>query len=171
MNHETGTLLWGKSLATGNIWIVVNGLSQFIGLLFDGKNKRFCDDKDLTKYDYIKSGSTLQTVSTFHLETLVNTYGPVPHWAQILIDQKPLATPPPLPVATLPAAVIAKIETAIGRDLTSKPEPVILRHNESKCPMTGGDHNFVPYTGLAESFEFCTHCDSKRKTGVKYELV
>lgn len=160
MSYKTGSLLWGNT-GSNNVWVVADGGTRSIALVFEGKNKRYSSDYSLTKKDYIKPMSTLTELTELEKNALIYQYGPLPEWVRQIIA---IAVTPvlPLPVASLPPDVVSKVEKALGVCLTAKPATVILRRDDEKCPVTGGDHNFTPYTGLLESFEFCVSCDKKK---------
>lgn len=163
MTYEIGQLLWGAAKSVGNVWIVTDGPSRSIALLFDGKNKRFCPDKNLTKHDTIKPTSFLYEVTSTEFMVILGL-SPLPQWAADLFLQRPIKTSVTNMhgLKPLPPAVVQKVQKLLGVNLTEGPEPVILRKDETKCPVSGGEHYYVPYTGLIQSFEFCTHCDRKR---------
>lgn len=159
MGYRTGALLWGNT-GSNNIWIVVDGGTRSIALVFEGKNKLYSNDYSLTKKDYIKLTSTLTELTDLEQNALISQYGPLPGWVTQIIAIG--VTPVSLPAVSLPLGVVAKVEAALGVCLTAKPSSVILRRDDEKCSVTGGDHSYTPYTGLIECFDYCTNCDKKR---------
>jgi hypothetical protein len=161
MTYETGQLLWGAAKSVGNIWIVTDGLNRAIALAFDGKNKRYCPDLKLTTRDTIKSTSFLYELTDIEHDNHIFQHGFWPVWAQTFVNLRPTPKTTVLPNANLAPAVVLKVQKALGICLTEEPEKVILRKDESTCPING-QHRYVGYTGLIHSFEYCVHCDAKR---------
>lgn len=167
MSYETGMLVWGSAKSVGNIWVVTDGVSKTVSLLFDGKNKRYCTDYKLTKHDTIKASSFLYELSSHEKHVHIGYNGPLPEWANDFVKLRPSAIPahrnPMLASSKLPPGVVQRVQQALGVNLTDGPERVIVRRDEEKCPI-GGTHKFTPYTGIGyePSYEFCVHCDKKQ---------
>jgi hypothetical protein len=164
--YETGALLWGAAKSVGNVWIVTDSIARTVSLLFDGKNKRFCPDFGLTRHDIIKPTSFLYELTTAEIAKLTSSHV-IPQWAIDIMQLKPRPKPSTGPIAsvTLSPSVVRKVEKALNVNLTSRSETVIIKRDEEKCPVSGSEHSFTPYTGLIQSFEFCVHCDKKRNKG------
>lgn len=162
MMYDTGTLVWGAAKSVGNVWIITNGPAREIALLYSGRTKAFLPDFLTTKKDVIKPSSFLYELTP--LEYALLTLGnPVPQWAVDFIVMRPRAPQAPSVALTqLPMGVVQKVEKALNVSLTPKLEPVRIRIDEDKCPISGNYHEFVPYTGLVQSFEYCKSCDKKR---------
>ena len=164
-SYQTGMLLWGTARSVANIWIVTDGPNRSISLVFDGKNKRYNPDFKLTKHDSIKPSSFLYELTDAEIINQVANYGPIPQWAIDFMKLRPPKSVIPAQHKVAPPnltpAVVQKVQKALNVNLTAEPERVIVRKDETKCPVNG-EHRFVPYTGLIQSFEYCVHCDKKR---------
>lgn len=164
MSYSTGQLVWGAAKSIGNIWIVTDGVSRTVSLVFDGKIKKYCPDFRQTRADVIKPTSFLYELTPKEWADHTFTYGGPPQWAQDFIKLSPsraIGTKAmSLPGGgTLSPAVVQKVQKALGVNLTPEPERVIHK-DESKCPING-EHRYIPYTGLIQTFEYCVHCDKK----------
>lgn len=160
MSYETGQLVWGYSKAIGNIWVVTDGPSRTIALVFDGKNKKYCQDYATTHKDIVRPTSYLYELSNQEWVSHSFANGGLPKWAQDFVDLKGKVSLVGAHLPFLSPAVVQKVQKALNIDLTGEKEHVIVRKDES-CPVNG-DHKFLPYTGLVHSFEYCMHCDKKR---------
>lgn len=171
VTYETGTLLWGSNKSTGNVWIVTDGPARAIAKVYDGAFKLFMNTLAIAAKDTIKPTSFLYELTPMEYITLTNMAGAIPQWATDLMKLRP-ALPPKLntpfallsrvPPHSIAPSVVEKVEKALGVCLTDTPKPVTVYKDESRCPIGGGEHRYVPYTGLNHSFEFCVKCDSKR---------
>jgi hypothetical protein len=167
MSYSTGTILHGTNTKIGNLWMVYDGPLSQIALLWDGRNNLVCDHFRSTKHDIAQSSMKECTLRDALLIMNI-TYASMPLWASDLISSaQPITLPNSLatgssnkPVQLTPH-VLRKVRKALGIEGDDvKPEPKL---SDTGCPGTsGGLHEYVAYTGLNQSFDFCKHCDTKR---------
>lgn len=156
--YETGQWLWGHARSTGNVWIVTDGTTRAIALMFDGKAGKYCLDFATTKQDIINPTSFLYELTPKEQRNLTFTHGAPPQWA---IDLYKTVLINPF-VNALPQGVIQKVQKALGIDLTTESSNATVTKDEDICPINGY-HRFLSYTGLLQSFEWCEFCDKKRE--------
>lgn len=173
MKYSVGMLLYGSSKTVGNVWIVVDdgqsGTLTFlpkIALLWDGRNKLFCNDFKTTKHDYIKTGSILREADPVDLAfTSAIALSNWPVWAQSHMTQYTYgAKPVKSNGVNLPIGVLKKVNKALGiydEALTKDASPAKVI--STGCPSRStGEHSFREYTGITDHYEYCEFCDEKR---------
>lgn len=146
--YTTGMILHGTSKKIGNLWMVYDGPQQQIALLWDGKNKRFCTDFNHTKHDIIRS-QLAECDLPFATILTGQPLALFPQWARDLIS-----TINPTP------GVLKQVNHAFG--IKEKPAETKTRVNTDCQKSFNGAHDYVSYTGLNESFDYCKNCDNKR---------
>lgn len=163
MSYKLGTMFHGTNKYVGNIWIVYQDNSNDVALLLDGRLKLYCQDLATTKKDKLSPMSLAVEVTPTELHSIAFVHGPLPQWAQDLCNGRAntMFNALPIPTVTLSPGVIQKIQKSLDIDLTKDSEKVILRKDEDHCP-SGSWHQYVNYTGLNQSFQYCTWCDAKR---------
>jgi len=176
--YKIGMLLYGSNRTVGNVWLVYDdgttgqlGFNMLpkIALLWDGRNKLFCNDFKTTKHDVIKTGSLLREVDP--ADVALNTQTAIanfPAWAQSYLGSytyKPIGSKSA--AVNLPQGVLNKVNKALGIDdkaLTIPTKSGKVVNTARPCPShSNGEHEYKAYTGLIEHYEYCIHCDDKRR--------
>lgn len=181
MIYKIGMLFYGSAKSVGNVWIVTDdgqsvtfgygGQMPSIALLFDGRQKLFCNDYKTTKHDYIRAGTLLREADpkdvAFNGGIQLSNF---PNWAQTYINQYtyyPLVNGLKPNSVQLPIGTLKKVYKYLGgndeKDLTGNNLPVKVEI-ESCAKSSNGEHDFVNYTGFVESYDYCLHCDVKRRS-------
>lgn len=162
--YAIGTILHGNNTLIGNLWIITQDQSNTASLLWDGKLKMLCSHLN-SKVDRMSLGMRIATPSEVAATTGGLSF--LPRWAQDLIlnpKPAPLLTPPSTYLAP---AVLAAVDAALGNIVTDRAKlldkGLIKVRDLDICPSVGnGVHDFQPYYGFTDTYEYCIYCDTKR---------
>lgn len=145
--YPIGTILYGKKISIGNLWIITKDMSFEASLLYDGKNGIYCATSQY-KRDTMSAGMLInKSISTSNL----------PLWAANLV----------IGMHSISATKLSpQIQASMGLQPFKdagllKPRAGIV--SMSKCPSRLDDMCvFIPYHGFTENYDYCKYCDRKR---------
>lgn len=168
MTYKTGMFLNGTNKTVGNIWIVTETTSLYlpkIALVWDGRNKLFCNNFATTKQEYIKAGSILDEATLAYVENTTGlTLSQFPQWVQDLRKQLGVVQT----AVSLPIGVLKKLNDALGIPDEDTEKTVKVKYSGCK-KSSNGDHSYKLYQGFTEFYEYCEHCDEKRPLADDYK--
>lgn len=145
--YKVGTFLHGNS-GVGNIWIILMDNSNLGALLWDGRNQQFCPDS--IKRDTMSTGMREADADDIRKLTNAALISHLPQWARDLRNR--YWGPATLTPAQM--SVVKQSNIIPEKKIDVKPQIKV----ESNCT-----HDWKPYFGFNENFDYCSVCDAKRK--------
>ncbi len=155
--YDIGTILHGKNTRIGNLWIITQDKSFIASLLYDGNAQVIAPDATY-KTDLMSPG--MMIASDHDIAASLGGWDKMPQWASAFVRQR-ILVPGLAPISTtIPASALAAIYKAIGPIATNREH--LLDKGLIKSKIDICDHEYKPYFGFTDVYEYCVHCDHKK---------
>lgn len=165
--YAIGTILHGTNARKGNLWIITVDQSFDGSLLFDGLSKTVVPDSQY-KRDTMSPGMVIADPND--IARILGGWKYIPTWAQSLILTSPKPLPLPKPSVVIPHGAMQQINKAFATITSQKRlQDLGLTKTSNEfasdfdCPSRReGGHEFKPYYGFSDTYDYCQWCDKKR---------